>query len=93
MIINVRIKDMDLLKRKEDVEGIIAKLEECEKKACSECVVLLLQNSHLGGLYRIRTKDDAETSINRQITPSISEWGIEYYDKGHLLKLKETYSG
>ena len=86
MAIDTLVKDLTLIRNPNEVDDIIRRMIAFENEKREESVILLIQNPQIGAIYRIKTKSEAEYSING---PRQSEWGVEKYNKKYMEDLKK----
>lgn len=70
----------------EEVDEILHKLFDYEKKTGHKGVVVLKQNMQLGGSYRVVSEEDANHGIR---TRGTCEWYIKFYPHSYFEELKK----
>jgi hypothetical protein len=89
MLLHTIVKNPERATSLEEIDSLLKKVEACEKETDQRCVILVTQSRGRAGFCSIESKDEAVSSIKNK---GKYEWGVKYYDKDHLLKLKENYS-
>lgn len=90
MELHTIVKNPERITSLNEIDGLLKKIEACEKEINQKCVVLVTQSRGKAGFCSIESKNEAEGSIKNR---GQYEWGVKYYDKDYLSKLKESYSG
>ena len=86
MAVKIEVRNPERIRDLNEVDDVLSRIITYEEETNCPSGVLLIQNRQFGGLYRIKSKDEAKEYIDY---PGKVEWGIKFYSHDYFEALRE----
>ena len=93
MAVQTIVKDPERVRNIEDLEDILTRINLYEKERDCKAGVLLIQRMQSGGLYKIKSEEEAKAYLQKPVLNDMStcEWGVEFLPHSYVEGLRKKF--
>jgi len=98
MAIDTLAKNPMGIRTLEELDELLLRISSYERERDCSAGVLLIQRRQFGGIYRIKSVQEAQEWLSRPVYDDgkgnhTCEWGVKFYPRSYFEELRKKFNG